>query len=151
MGGSIVTGTEQIIRPSAIVPEDAAAKIVAALSADDVSRGGVWNASVSVWQLYDRPWVGVAGMRGDSQLIGSIAVVYDSPARHQITIYKVNITDYGLSLGWSVEKLCDSALGTAGLTLASCPRAHMVAPPPPDPFRRPDRAVRAPAATSWTR
>lgn len=143
---------EQIIRPSAIVPEDAAAKIVAALSADDVSRGGVWNASVSVWQLYDRPWVGVAGMRGDSQLIGSIAVVYDSPARHQITIYKVNLTDYGLDLGWTVEKLCDVALGAAGLTLASCPRAQLAPPPPPDPFRRADKAVNPPAATSsWTR
>lgn len=143
---------EQIIRPSAIVPEDAAARIVAALSADDVSRGGVWNASVSVWQLYDRPWVGLAGMRGDAQLIGSIAVVYDSPARHQITIYKVNISDYGLGLGWTVEKLCDSALGAAGLTLASCPRAHLTAPPPPDPFRRQDRAVGAATTqNSWTR
>jgi len=147
-----VAEIEQIIRPSAIVPEDAAAKIVAALSADDVSRGGVWNASVSVWQLYDRPWVGVAGMRGDSQLIGSIAVVYDSPARHQITIYKVNLTDYGLDLGWTVEKLCDEALGAAGLTLASCPRAQLAPPPPPDPFRRVDRAVSAaPATSSWTR
>jgi hypothetical protein len=145
-----VAGTEQIIRPSAIVPEDAAAKIVAALSAGDVSRGGVWNASVSVWQLYDRPWVGVAGMRGDSQLIGSIAVVYDSPARHQITIYKVNISDYGHSLGWTVDRLCDSALGYAALTLASCPRAHMVSPPPPDPFRRPE-PVRTPVTSSWTR
>jgi hypothetical protein len=142
---------EQIIRPSAIVPEDAAAKIVAALSADDVSRGGVWNASVSVWQLYDRPWVGVAGMRGDSQLIGSIAVVYDSPARHQITIYKVNLTDYGQDLGWTVEKLCDAALGAADLTLASCPRAHLAPPPPPDPFRRADRAAAAATTSSWTR
>lgn len=142
--------TEQIIRPSAIVPEDAAAKIVAALSADDVSRGGVWNASVSVWQLYDRPWVGLAGMRGDSQLIGSIAVVYDSPLRHQITIYKVNISDYGHGLGWTVEKLCDAALSAAGLTLASCPRAHLAAPPPPDPFRRSDRSARPASASSWT-
>jgi hypothetical protein len=146
-----VAEVERIIRPSAIVPEDAAAKIVSALSADDVSRGGVWNASVSVWQLYDRPWVGLAGMRGDSQLIGSIAVVYDSPARHQITIYKVNVTDYGQDLGWTVEKTCDAALGTAGMTLASCPRAHLAAPPPPDPFRRQDRAATATASNTWTR
>lgn len=129
-------GTEQIIRPAAILPEDAAAKIVAALSADDVSRGGVWNASVSVWQLYDRPWTGVAGTRGAAQLIGTIAVVYDSPHRHQITIYKVSVSDYGVSLGWTVESLCDAALAAAGLTLASCPRANMAAPPAADPFRR---------------
>ncbi|MDQ1708825.1 MAG: hypothetical protein QOG49_210 [Frankiaceae bacterium] len=127
-------GTEQIIRPAAVLPEQAAATIVAALSANDVSRGGVWNASVSVWQLYDRPWAGVAGTRGDAQLVGTIAVVYDSPLRHQITIYKAAVTDFGVEIGWSVEGLCDAALQFAGLTLASCPRADLAAPPAADPF-----------------
>lgn len=127
-------GTEQIIRPAAVLPEQAAAKIVSALSAHDVSRGGVWNASVSVWQLYDRPWSGIAGTRGDAQLVGTIAVVYDSPVRHQITIYKAYVTDYGVSIGTNVDTLCDAALAFANLTLASCPRADMAAPPAPDPF-----------------
>jgi hypothetical protein len=129
-----VPGTEQIIRPAAVLPEQAAATIVAALSANDVSRGGVWNASVSVWQLYDKPWAGVAGTRGDAQLVGTIAVVYDSPQRHQITIYKAYVTDFGVSIGWKVESLCDAALTFAGLTLANCPRAELAAPPAADPF-----------------
>jgi hypothetical protein len=130
-----VPGTEQIIRPAAVLPEQAAAVIVTALSANDVSRGGVWNASVSVWQLYDRPWSGIAGTRGDAQLVGTIAVVYDSPLRHQITIYKAYVTDFGIASGNTVNSLCDAALGFAGLTLANCPRADMAAPPVADPFR----------------
>ena len=131
-----MAGNEQIIRPAAILPEDAAARIVSALSANDVSRGGVWNASVSVWQLYDRPWNGVAGTRGDASLVGTIAVVYDSPRRHQITIYKAAVSDFGVKIGWTVDSLCDAALAAADLTLANCPRADLAAPPAPDPFHR---------------
>lgn len=127
-------GAEQIIRPAAVLPEQAAAKIVSAMSANDVSRGGVWNASVSVWQLYDRPWSGIAGTRGDAQLVGTIAVVYDSPQRHQITIYKAYVTDFGVSIGRTVQTLCDAALAFANLTLANCPRADLAAPPVADPF-----------------
>lgn len=127
-------GTEQIIRPAAVLPAQAAALIVAAMSANDVSRGGVWNASVSVWQQYDKPWSGPAGTRGDAQLVGTIAVVYDSPQRHQITIYKAYVTDFGVSIGRSVDSLCDAALSFANLTLANCPRADLAAPPVPDPF-----------------
>jgi hypothetical protein len=137
-----MAGTEKIIRPAAILPAYAAAKIVAALSANDVSRGGVWNASVSVWQLYDRPWSGIAGTRGDAQLVGTIAVVYDSPTRHQITIYKAAVSDYGVTIGWNVESLCDGALAHAGLSLANCPRADLAAPPSADPFHRPANLLR---------
>jgi len=35
--------------------------------------------------------------------------------------------------GWTVESLCDEALGFGGLTLATCPRADLK--PPPKPFR----------------
>ena len=47
---------EAILRPSAIVPAAAAVRIVAALEELDVSRGGLWNATTSLWQRYDRPW-----------------------------------------------------------------------------------------------
>ena len=55
---------EASIRPAAVLPIEAATRIVAALEKLDVSRGGVWNASTSVWQRYDRPWDGPAGSRG---------------------------------------------------------------------------------------
>jgi hypothetical protein len=130
---------EQVIRPSAVLSEAAAITVLRALNDQDVSRGGVWNATSSVWQRYDRAWNGPGGMRGGAQLIGSIAVIYDRPLRHQITIYKVTITSYGASKGVSVETLTDEALRTAKLTLASCPRAEMSDPPPSDPFWRADQ------------
>jgi hypothetical protein len=33
-----------------------------------------------------------------------------------------------------VDRLCDDALSWIGLTLATCPRADLTAPPAPDPF-----------------
>ena len=125
---------ERILRPAAVLPEASAAAIITQLERNDVSCGGVWNASAALWQRYDQPWDGFAGGRGNAQLIGSIAVVYDSPSRHQITIYKVSLSDVAARLGWSVERLCDDALGWAGLSLHNCPRAALAAPPPRDPF-----------------
>src|SRR4051794_33207802 len=79
---------EASIRPAAILPIDAATQIVSALEKLDVSKGGVWNATPGVWQRYDRSWDGPAGSRGTAELVGSIAVVYDRPRRHEITVYK---------------------------------------------------------------
>jgi hypothetical protein len=126
----------QVIRPSAILDEKSAAQILAALARNDVSRGGAWNATSALWQRYDKPWQGPGGSRGDAALVGSIGVMYDAPARHQITIYKVSISALGVSLGWSVDSLCDDALSYVGLTLARCPRAQLAAPPVADPFHR---------------
>jgi hypothetical protein len=126
---------ERILRPAAVLTSASAAVIVSALERCDVSHDGVWNASSSLWQRYDRPWNGFAGGRGTAELVGSIAVVYDSPVRNEITIYKVTLSAPALDAGWSVERLCDDALAWAGLTLESCPRARLLPPPPPDPFR----------------
>ena len=125
---------EQVIRPSAVLSEAAAITVLRALNDQDVSRGGIWNATSSVWQRYDRPWNGPGGMRGSAQLIGSIAVIYDRPVRHQITIYKVTITSFGASKAVTVESLTDEALKAAKLTLANCPRAELADPPAADPF-----------------
>ena len=82
----------RIIRPAAILDERAAAQVLQQLRRLDVSAGGVWNATSSLWQRYDAPWDGVGGTRGEAKLLGSIAVMYDSPHRHEITIYKVTVT-----------------------------------------------------------
>lgn len=127
----------RIIRPAAILDARAASQVLQQLRRLDVSAGGVWNASSSLWQRYDVPWDGVGGTRGDSSLLGSIAVMYDSPHRHEITIYKVTVTVVGLDQGWTVESLCDDALTWASLTLATCPRAELTDPPLADPFKHP--------------
>lgn len=132
---------EQVIRPSAVLSEANAATVLRTLNREDVSNGGVWNATSSVWQRYDRPWNGPGGMRGSAQLIGSVAVIYDRPVRHQITVYKVTITSYGASSGVTVEWLVDEALRSAGLSLDSCPRAEIADPPRADPFWKAPVAV----------
>ncbi len=125
-----------VIRPSAVLDERAARQVVAELELRDVARGGVWSASPGLWQRYDRPWDGVGGSRGTAELLGSIGAVYGTPSKYEITIYRVTTTDHGRETGWTLEALCDDALQYAGLTLATCPRAALVAPPSPDPFRR---------------
>ena len=62
--------------------------------------------------------------------------MYDSPARNQITLYRVTLTAAGSAAGWTVDRLCDDALSWVGLSLASCPRAELRSAPPGDPFRR---------------
>jgi hypothetical protein len=106
------------------------------LEANDVSRGGVWNVGPGVWQRYDKPWDGVGGMVGSARLMGTIGVIYGSPSRHEITIYRVTVTGDGVDAGWTVESLCDSALDFVLLTLEDCPRAELATPPTRDPFRR---------------
>ena len=127
---------ERIIRPSAVLPAAAAAQVVRALEDRDVSRGGLWNATATLWQRFDRAWNGLGGLRGTAVLLGSIAVMYDTPVRNQITIYKVSVSEDGVAAGYTVERLCDEALAYAGYTLATCPRNSLAAPPPPDPFRK---------------
>jgi hypothetical protein len=132
------TETTRVIRPAAVLREQEAARVRSALEERDVARGGEWNVGPGLWQRYDHPWDGEGGMTGTARLIGTIGVVYGSPSRYEITIYRVTVTADGADQGWSVESLCDDALGFAGLTLADCPRAELLAPPMPDPFRRRD-------------
>jgi hypothetical protein len=124
----------RIIRPAAVVPAAAAAKIVAELTSRDVSNGGVWNATATLWQRYSEAWDGPGTTRGSAFLVGTIAVAYETPVRHHITIYRVNVSEAGSELGWTVDQLCDEALSYGGLTLAACPRAELTQPPAPDPF-----------------
>jgi len=126
----------RIIRPAAVLDERAAASVLKELDRLDVSVQGLWSASSALWQRFDRPWDGPGGTRGSSTLVGSIAVMYDAPNRHQITIYKVTVTDAGRTAGWTVESVCDDALGWVGLSLATCPRAELAQPPLRDPFKR---------------
>jgi len=128
--------TTQVIRPAAVLREQEAARLQAALEDLDVSRGGVWNIGPGLWRRYDRPWDGELGMTGSAQLVGTIGVIYGSPSRYEITIYRVTVTAKGAEDGWTVDSLCDDALGFVGLTLALCPRADIGTPPSADPFRR---------------
>jgi len=122
----------EVIRPAAVLPEAAARTVLVELALRDVNAGGRWHARPSDWRRYDREWPG-DGVQGSAQLLGSIQVAYGTPTRYEITIYRATVTSLGTADGWTVERLCDEALGYGGLTLASCPRADLA--PPPRPFR----------------
>jgi hypothetical protein len=122
----------EVIRPAAILPESAARSVLVELAMRDVHGSGEWHAQPTLWRRFDRPWDGV-DEAGTAELIGTMQVAYGTPTRYEITIYRATITRFGTMNGWTVETLCDEALGFGGLTLATCPRADLK--PPPKPFR----------------
>ena len=122
----------EVIRPAAVLPESAARTLLVELAVRDVRADGHWWSSPVLWQRYDRTWDTPEGP-GSSRLVGSLQVTYGSPTKYAITIFRATITVTGVELGWSVESLCDEALGFGGYTLAGCPRADLKAPP--QPFR----------------
>jgi hypothetical protein len=130
-----VTESTHVIRPAAVLRAIEGERVVEALTQLDVATGGIWNINPGLWQRYDKPWDGVGGMAGSSKLVGTIGSAYGTPTRYDITLYRVTITNHGADLGWSVDSLCDDALGYAGLTLATCTRAELRNPPSLDPFK----------------
>jgi len=82
---------------------------------------------------FSGPFDGIAGMRGSAVLLGSLHITWD---RYSVTVYRVSVTEDGAARGVTVEGLCDELFAVAGLSLATCPRAHLAAAPVPDPFRR---------------
>ena len=123
----------QVIRPAAVIPEEAARSVLMQLALRDVRIGGLWDVEPNVWRRFDVPWDTEASDHGGSELMGTIQIAYGVPTRYEITLFRATITREGTAAGWTVEALCDEALGLGGLTLASCPRADLA--PPPRPFR----------------
>jgi hypothetical protein len=125
---------DRVIRPAAVIPEQAARLLMSWVAVHDVTHGGVWAHDIGYFKRFSGPFDGVGGMRGSAVLLGSIHVTWD---KYEVTIFRVSITDDGLARGMTVESLCNELLLHAGLTLATCPRANMAPAPAPDPFRRP--------------
>ncbi|HVY09083.1 MAG TPA: hypothetical protein VHB18_02940 [Mycobacteriales bacterium] len=119
----------EVIRPSAIVPETAARRVLFELTVRDIRSDGVWLADPSIWRRFDGP-VG-------KNLIGSIQVAYGMPTRYEITIFRATVTKLGTEHGWTVTSLCDDALQYGDLSLANCPRAGLAVPPKPFRLDRP--------------
>jgi hypothetical protein len=126
----VEAGVSEVIRPAAILPEDATRQILRALEAEDARAGGVWDAEPGAWRRYDRPWPDDGGPGDTSQLLGTVWCVYDTPTRFLTTVYRASVTAAGVHQAWTVERLCDEAFGFGGLTLESCPRADLRPPPP---------------------
>ena len=125
---------ERVIRPAAVVPERVARQVLAWLDRNDVTAGGRWSHDIGSIKLFSGPFDGVAGTRGSARLLGSLHITWE---KYQVTIYRVSITEDGVSAGWTVDSICDEVLAAAGLTLASCPRADLGSGLLSDPFRKP--------------
>ena len=123
----------EVIRPAAIVPEQSARHVLVELALHDVRMGGVWWSEPTNWRRYDQPWNAPDGSVGTAQLMGTMQIAYGTPKRFDITIFRATITRVGREHGLTVSDLCDEALGFAGLSLATCPRAELKAPPKPFP------------------
>jgi hypothetical protein len=123
----------EVIRPAAVLPEDAARRVLMELALHDVRMGGTWWSEPATWRRYDKPWDGVDGGAGTSELLGTIQIAYGVPTRYEITIFRATITRIGTAAGLTVNDLCNEALHYGGLTLETCPRADLK--PPPQPFR----------------
>jgi hypothetical protein len=120
----------EVLRPAAIVPEEAARAILVELSLDSVHADGHWLAEPSRWHRYERPWSDESP-DGASGLVGTLQIAYGTPTKYEITIYRVTITKLGATLGFTVQSLSDEALGLGGLSLDKCPRAALSTPPKP--------------------
>jgi len=105
----------EVIRPAAVVPEEAARAILVELSLNSVHADGHWLAEPSRWHRYEQPWPS-EHPDDASGLIGTIQVAYGTPTKYEITIYRVTITRLGATLGWTVRSLSDEALGFGDLT-----------------------------------
>jgi hypothetical protein len=121
----------EVIRPAAIVPANAGRLILVELALHNVRMGGVWWSEPTNWRRYDVPWNGANDGPGTAELLGTMQIAYGVPTRFDITIYRATITRIGQHHGLTVNGLCDEALGFGGLTLATCPRADLKAPPKP--------------------
>lgn len=121
-----------VIRPAAVLPEGSARAVLRELADRDVRLGGHWLTEPTLWKRWDQPWA-EAESPGPAELIGSIQVAYGTPSRYEITIYRATITHLAVATGWTVELLCNEALGFGGLDLEICPRADLK--DPPRPFR----------------
>ena len=129
----------EVIRPAAVIPEEAARTILMELALRDLRVDGLWEAEPTVWRRFDQPW-DQSGAAAGSELIGTIQVAYGVPTRYEITLFRATITKVGSQCGWTVADLCNEALGFGGLTLDTCPRADLK--PPPRPFRFHDAMAR---------
>ena len=63
--------TTEVIRPAAVLMEEAARRILAGLAENDVQAGGVWWTTSGIWRRFDRPWPDGADDPGPAVHLGT--------------------------------------------------------------------------------
>src|SRR3954463_5073105 len=92
----------EVIRPAAVIPEEAARAVLMELALRDVRVDGDWEAEPSVWRRFDKSFDGLNGLPGSPELDGTIQTPHGVPPRYEITTFRATITSLGSELGWSV-------------------------------------------------
>jgi hypothetical protein len=123
----------RLFQPNAVVPAAAAREISTGIAAHSVYDNGLWLTEPSCWVRYDRPWSGSREQRRTTRL-GTVRIAYGTPAKYEITICQVGVTQAGSEAGITVQSLLDEALAFGSLSLAQCSRAALSTPPKPFRF-----------------
>src|SRR4051812_49519511 len=89
----------EVIRPAAIIPENAARAILMQLALLDVRVEGQWQADPSVWRRFDRPWNGADGGPGTGGGGGRIPVAFGRPTGEGNTVSRGALSGLGPARG----------------------------------------------------
>src|SRR5436305_12735391 len=81
----------EVIRPAAVLPEEAARAVLMQLALRDVRLGGVWDTEPALWRRFDSGWTAAHDRDDEAQLLGSIQVAYGVPTRYEITIFRATV------------------------------------------------------------
>ncbi|MFZ5852760.1 MAG: hypothetical protein ACOYY2_15465 [Actinomycetota bacterium] len=113
-----------------------ARRLLDAVAASDVHRGGWCAASPTGVQVWDRPWDGPDGQAGSAALLGVVDWQVDAPSKGYLTVTRSLVTAAGVSAGATTSAVLRAILDLAGVTLDPA-RIPSATPPPRDPFRAP--------------
>ncbi|GMA89345.1 hypothetical protein GCM10025868_45950 [Angustibacter aerolatus] len=124
----------EVIRPAAIVPEEAARAVL--VEPGPARRAERWRLAVGAagcGACTTGPGT-VTTTRPAPRLIGTIQVAYGTPTKYEITIYRVTVTRFGVDNGWTVTSLTDAALEYGEPHPRRLPPRHPQRPPRPFRF-----------------
>lgn len=123
------------IRPGLVLAERESRLLLAAAAQHDVCRGGCFSAGPAGVQVWDRPFDGPAGSRGNAVHLGSIDWTYNTPVAHYATIYRAMVTAAGVDLGETTASILARVLSLVDLEVDRA-RLTLAVPPARDPFHR---------------
>jgi hypothetical protein len=123
------------IRPGLVLTERETRLLLAEAARYDVCRGGCLSAGPAGVQVWDGPFDGRAGSRGNAVHLGSIDWAYNTPVAHYATIYRAMVTAAGVDAGETTTSILARVLSLVDLELDRT-RLTLAAPPARDPFHR---------------
>lgn len=122
------------LSPALVIGPPESSALLAAISAQDVARGGRLAFLQVGVQLWDRPFA-APGTPGEARLLGSVDWGLDSPSKGYVSVYRAMVTAIGEQAGVAPAQMLTSVLALASLRIEP-ERIGPAAAPAQDPFRR---------------